>query len=295
MNTSFKIGLPISGKLGYQMLMEIASKYETVCVLTDSNSMDIISYCRDKNIPVFTGNPRKNKEKLLHFLNKHPRPDLFFSINYLFILEREIFEFPRKGSLNIHGSLLPKYRGRTPHVWAVINGEKETGITVHKIDEGVDTGDILLQKKIPVGDEDTGNDILMKFMNEYPSLIMESIELIGQNKAVFRKQDDDKATYFGKRTPDDGLINWDWSKERIRNWVRAQARPYPGAFTFVDGTKIIIHKIEFSGKGFHYEMPNGLILDEKEFIIKTVNGAVKIVDFEINNMDLIKNGKVLGI
>ena len=97
-----------------------------------------------------------------------------------------------------------------------------------------------------------------------------------------RKQDISKATYFGKRTPEDGQINWDWQKERIRNWVRAQANPYPGAFTFLNDNKIIINKIEYSDLGFQDTMDNGLVvavIDGTPYV-KTQNGVVKLVDFE---------------
>ena len=153
-------------------------------------------------------------------------------------------------AINIHGSLLPKYRGSTPHVWAIINGEKEAGITAHFIDESVDNGDIVHQIKVPIQDDDTGAMILKKYNQQYPLLIKKILIDIKCDSLKVRAQDATKATYFGKRTPEDGHINWNWSKERIRNWIRAQAHPYPGAFFFINNVKVIVNKASFCDLGF---------------------------------------------
>ncbi len=294
-----KLTLLISGNLGYEIIKHISNKTDIkiVAIFTDYNSESIIKYADSMNIKIFKGNPRKQKDKLERFLIEIGKSDLIFSINYLFIIEKILIDYPRLFALNIHGSLLPKYRGRTPHVWAIINGENKTGITVHKIDEGVDTGDILLQKEINIEEKDTGNDILQKYNLIYPELVEESIKLVIKNKANFYKQNNLKATYFGKRTPNDGEINWNWSKERIYNWVRAQASPYPGAFTFYKNKKIIIDKIEFSDYGFTFNDKNGKILNSLNKIIKTPNGAMKIIKYrfeENNSKDIFEKNIILG-
>ncbi len=294
-----KLTLLISGNLGYEILQYLFKKdiVKIVSIFTDYNSETIIDFANSNNIRIFIGNPRKQKNKITNFLNEIGETDLIFSINYLFIIEKELINYPKLFALNIHGSLLPKYRGRTPHVWAIINGETKTGITVHRINEGVDTGDILLQKEIVIKHKDTGNDILRKYNKIYPELVERSLKLIKENKTRFTKQDEEKATYFGKRTPSDGEINWNWTKERIYNWVRAQAKPYPGAFTFYKDKKIIIDKIEFSDYGFNYNDNNGKILNISQKIIKVSNGAVKIVSYRFNeNKDnfIFKDNTILG-
>jgi methionyl-tRNA formyltransferase len=275
------IGILCSGELGLNTVKILAQNFTPQFIFTDKNSADIIDFAKNNSIPVFIGNPRKNNPK--SFL-KQFQTDVIFSINYLFIVENNLLKHP-KYAINLHGSLLPKYRGRTPHVWAIINGENETGITAHIMEEGCDTGDIVLQKKIKILEDFSGADILNEFKNIYPEMIL---ELIGQieNKKIKRvEQDNSKATYFGKRTPEDGQINWNWHKERIYNWVRAQAYPYPGAFSYMNNQKIIIDKINYSDFEFENEMPNGLIVKTKpKVLVKTPNGVVELA--QIRNPDI---------
>jgi len=292
-----KIGALVSGELGLKALHTFYenNRIELSCVFTDFKSIRIINYCAKYKIKVFKGNPRNNSA--IEFLNSIEKVDILFSVNYLFIIEKELIEYPKLFSLNIHGSLLPKYRGRTPHVWAIINGETKVGVTVHKIDTGVDTGDILLQKEIELDEENTGSDVLSKYNIIYPKLINDTINVILDNKAVFIEQVKSKATYFGKRIPEDGKINWNWSKERTRNWVRAQANPYPGAFTYLNNEKIIINRVSFSEMAYSYNMVNGKVLSAIPLIVKTPNGALELKDyyFADNKKVKIDNTDTLGV
>ena len=200
------------------------------------------------------------------------------------MIEEDLISYPLKCAVNVHGSLLPKYRGRTPHVWAIINNEKKTGITAHMITSECDKGAIISQKEIPILDSDTGGSVLRKYTEVYPVLIDEVIEKIlsGKLAGCLIEQDETKATYYSKRTPDDGEIDWNWQKERIYNWVRAMAPPeYPGAFFFDNEKKIVVQKIEYSDIGFPQGSTNGSIIlhDDKEYIIKTPNGCVKLFEY----------------
>ena len=219
--------------------------------------------------------------------------DNIISVNYLFILEPDILDRVKNVAVNFHGSLLPKYRGRTPHVWAIINGEKEAGITAHLMNSKCDDGDIVKQIVVPIGENETGADILVKYNSIYPGLVKSIISDIEGNTLKHTPQDTTKATYFGKRTPADGKIIWDWQKERIRNWVRAQAFPYPGAFALFKGNKIIINKVEYSDIGFTDKMDNGLVISVIEGIpyVKTPNGVIKLLGIEADVE--IKSGVIL--
>lgn len=276
-----KLILLVSGNLGFEILKNLFSKkeFQLTAVFTDSKSISIIDFCRENNINLFKGNPRGGRASTFV---ANLSCDLLLSVNYLFIIEQEIIKLATKYAINVHGSLLPKYRGRTPHVWAIINGENETGVTAHLIDEQVDNGDILKQIKIPINGNETGADILNKFVQLYPKLIDEILSDYKNDSIKLISQDKNRITYFGKRNAEDGKINWNWSKERIKNWVRAQSKPYPGAFSFYNNQKIIVHKIEFDDKGYSYEMPNGIILDvQNNFpIIKTPNGAIRLIEIE---------------
>ncbi len=283
-----KVVVLASGGLGCLVLKEVFKKTDIEFIATDKKSESIIQFSKEKSIPIFIGNPREGelKKSLGDVTSK-----LLLSVNYLFLIEPDIldlFQYP----INFHGSLLPKYRGRTPHVWAIINNENKTGITAHFMDEGCDTGDILLQHEIKIERDETGADILQKYQLLYPSLVLKVISIVASGRVLSKKQDESKATYFGKRSPEDGQINWDWSKLRIRNWVRAQAYPYPGAFSVYENQKIVIDKVEFSDQGFDYGVQNGTILKtEPNLVVKTPDGSIEIMSIRSSNLSLQK-GKV---
>lgn len=274
MNKELKIGVLVSGGIGLTLLDHLMNSSSIVFVLTDKKSTAIIELAKEKNIKCFVGNPRNGAVD--DFLTQVGEIDVLASINYLYLLEENLIKLPKKLAFNIHGSLLPKYRGRTPHVWAIINNETEAGVTAHVIDDSCDTGDVLKQIIVPIEENDTGALILEKYAEVYPILIEEILADLKNGALNPQPQDHSKATFFGKRTPDDGEINWDWSKERIRNWVRAQALPYPGAFCYYQGQKVIIDEIQFSEIGYNGFMKNGLILQTNPLVIKTSNGTIKV-------------------
>lgn len=256
--------------------------------MTDSKSEEIKDYCLENQINCFKGNPRNGRAK--KFLGK-PVVDVLLSVNYLFLVEEDILSIPKILAINIHGSLLPKYRGRTPHVWSIINNESNVGLTAHVIDGGCDTGAIIDQIVIPVLDNDTGYSLLLKYKNLYGEFVDSILKRVENNSLVFRPQDHLKSSYFPKRSPNDGHINWSWQKERIRNWVRAQAFPYPGAFAFYKCQKVIIDKIDYSDSGFMFDMPDGLIISENPSLVKTPNGVVVLE--EVRDKFVMKSGEIL--
>jgi methionyl-tRNA formyltransferase len=265
------IGILASGHLGFETLQKIVANYKVKFVFTDSKSTTIIDFCKQQNIALFKGNPRHGKAN--NFIKKQS-VDVIASINYLFLIEDDIINHPKQLIFNIHGSLLPKYRGRTPHVWAIINGESKAGITAHKIEIGCDTGDIIEQIEVPILSEDTGADMLKKYEKLYFPLVDKILKKVKTNQLIYTKQDESKATYFGKRTPKDGQIDWHWTSLQIKNWVRAQADPYPGAFTFYETKKIIIDQVSITKEAKTKYEP-GTILDINPNIkIATSDGIV---------------------
>jgi len=268
-----KLGALVSGVLGFEVLEDLISENDVIFVMTDKKSLKIIEFCKTKNIALFVGNPRKGKG--IQFA-KGLDIEVLISINYLFLIDEDIINLPQKLAFNIHGSLLPKYRGRTPHIWAIINNEDKTGITAHVIDKGCDTGEIIEQKVVAISKHDTGASVLGKFRKHYIPLVRSILYKISNNEISLKPQEEDKATYYGKRTPLDGKINWEWQKERIRNWVRAQTYPYPGSFTNYQKKKVIVDEIEFCDTGYNYDMKNGQIISGEPLIIKCPNGALKI-------------------
>lgn len=279
------LGILVSGNLGYVVLKYLFENYSVTFVMTDKRSSLIIDFCKINEIEIFEGNPRN--ELAYDFFSKQ-KIEVLLSVNYLFLIKKDLIKLPVKLAFNIHGSLLPKYRGRTPHVWAIINNEKQTGVTAHLIDEGIDTGHILDQVTVDISESDTGNDLLKKYNKLYIPLIENVLQGLKNNNLTVTPQNNQVATFFGKRTAQDGRINWEWHKERIKNWVRAQAYPYPGAFAFYNNKKVIIDEIEFVDHNYNQEQLNGTILSTFPLIIKTPNGPVLLKKIRNEILDLVK-------
>ena len=284
-----------SASYGYTVVKALFNKgLDIACILTNKKSEDIITLAEQKGTPYFAGNPREGKA--FEWIKQQGLVfDNILSVNYLFILEGDVLSLAKKYAVNIHGSLLPRYRGRTPTVWAVINGENEVGVTAHLMNELCDDGDIIKQEVLTIGPEETAGQVDDRFFEMYPGFVASVVDDMESGNMQTKKQDTSRATYFGRRTPDMGEINWDWQKERIHNWVRAQAQPwFPGAFTYNGEDKIINNRISFSDLGFNYEQEDGLVIavENGKPIVKTPNGAVRLE--EIVYEGELKEGDLLG-
>jgi methionyl-tRNA formyltransferase len=167
-------------------------------------------------------------------------PDLIFSFYYRRLLCKDILGIPRLGGINLHGSLLPRYRGRCPVNWALINGEAETGVTLHYMTEKADAGDIIAQEIIPIGLDETVLDVSRKLSAAAVDVLGKTYPLIKAGKAPRAPQDPRMATTFRGRRPEDGRITWDRPSSSIYNLIRAVTHPYPGAFTYLAGTKLYV-------------------------------------------------------
>lgn len=168
------------------------------------------------------------------------RPDLILVIGWTRLLGRRLLEMPRLGCIGFHASLLPKYRGRAPVNWALINGETETGNTMFFLDEGVDTGDIIAQRRIPIAEDDTCATLYRKIADSAIAMLEENLPLLKQGRAPRRPQDHAAATVMPKRRPEDGAIDWSRGPRALYDWVRALTHPYPGAFSHLDGRRLFV-------------------------------------------------------
>ncbi|CRK57261.1 formyltransferase [Alloactinosynnema sp. L-07] len=173
-------------------------------------------------------------------------PDLIVANNWRTYIPPKIFTLPRHGTLNVHDSLLPAYAGFSPLIWALINGEKEVGLTAHMMDDELDAGAIVLQRAIPVGDRDTTTDLFHKTIDLIAPVVAECLDQIATGTAVLTPQDRTKATFFHKRAIEDSLIDWTWSAEELDRLVRALSDPYPNAFTFHNGRRLRILRASVS-------------------------------------------------
>jgi methionyl-tRNA formyltransferase len=170
------------------------------------------------------------------------QPDFIFSFYYRSMLGAPILRSARRGALNMHGSLLPKYRGRAPVNWAILNGERETGATLHYMVERADAGDIVDQLAVPILEDDDAREVFGKVTTAAEIVLARSLPGLIAGDAPRRPQLIEPGQYFGRRKPEDGRIDWDQPAVRIHNLVRAVAPPFPGAFTELDGRQWWIHR-----------------------------------------------------
>ncbi|MGI6086522.1 MAG: bifunctional UDP-4-amino-4-deoxy-L-arabinose formyltransferase/UDP-glucuronic acid oxidase ArnA [Kiritimatiellia bacterium] len=168
------------------------------------------------------------------------QPDIIFSFYYRQMVKQDILEIPPLGCLNLHGSLLPKYRGRCPVNWVLVNGEHETGMTLHYMTPKPDNGDIAAQVKCPIAPDDTAATLFDKLTATSVKLLDDALPRLLKGKLPRQPQDHSQATYFGGRRPEDGAIDWNKDAADIYNLVRAVTQPYPGAFTFLGQRRLVI-------------------------------------------------------
>lgn len=183
---------------------------------------------RDLNHP-------KNVERL-----RAMAPDLLLVIGWTRLIGREILAIPSRGCIGFHASLLPRYRGRAPVNWVLINGETETGNSMIYLDPGVDTGDIADQRRIPITEDDDCRTLYRKVSDSAIEMLIQHLPALKRGEAPRRRQDESGASVMPRRRPEDGIIDWSKSARGLYNWVRALTHPYPGAFTFSGGAKILI-------------------------------------------------------
>ncbi len=167
-------------------------------------------------------------------------PEILFSFYYRKLISAEILAIPPRGCYNLHGSLLPRFRGRSPTNWAILMGEKKTGITLHEMVVKADAGAIVGQKEVDIEEDNDARTVLMKQVAATRVLLAEVYPLLVQGRAPAIVQDESLATKFGGRHPEDGAIDWGQKAESIHNLVRAVAFPWPGAFTMLHGQKCMI-------------------------------------------------------
>jgi methionyl-tRNA formyltransferase len=158
------------------------------------------------------------------------KPDLIFSFYYRSMLPMSLLRQARLGAYNMHGSLLPKYRGRAPLNWAIVHGERETGVTLHEMVEKPDAGRIVDQQAVPVGPDDTAVEVFHRMTDAAEMVLKRSLATLAKGTVQFKPNDLARGSYFGRRHPEDGRIDWSKGAREIHNLVRAVAPPFPGAF-----------------------------------------------------------------
>jgi methionyl-tRNA formyltransferase len=188
-------------------------------------------------------------------LVRETAPELILSFYFREMLPDAMLAIPARGAYNIHGSLLPKYRGRAPVNWAVLRGETETGATLHRMSRRADAGEIVGQEAVAIGPDDTAFEVQTRVTAAAVRLLDGHLDALKNGTAVLRPQEEAQATTFGRRRPENGRIDWSKSAREVHNLVRALAHPYPGAFTDVFGPKTYLWKTSVPGLGDHDNFP----------------------------------------
>ncbi|MBQ7873813.1 MAG: methionyl-tRNA formyltransferase [Oscillospiraceae bacterium] len=225
----------------------------------------------EHNIPVYQ--PAKLRDGTALEIMKELAPDLVVVAAYGKILPKDLLDVPPLGNVNVHGSLLPKYRGSAPIQWSVINGDKITGITTMYMAEGMDTGDMIMKFELPIGEDETAGELFDRMAELGAESIEKTLELFDKGEVKAEPQNEEEATYAPMLKKEMGEIDYSKTAEEIHNLSRG-LNPWPMAYTFLDGKSIKIHAAK-AAEGFSGE--EGTLLDEKRFIVGCKNGAVEFI------------------
>lgn len=273
--------------VGYRCIEELLRQGAEICLIfthEDSATEQIwFSSVRElaekHGIPYLTSsiNEPDNVERV-----RQIGPDFLLSFYYRNMIKPEVLEIPARGALNLHGSYLPKYRGRVPVNWAVINGETETGATLHYMVAKPDAGDIVDQEKVAIAFSDTAHDVFGKVNEAAVTVLRRAWPRLMDGSANRIPMDLAAGSYFGGRKPEDGRIDWTKSAVQIYNLIRGVTHPYPGAFTELHGVKITIWEawpLEGSGEP-------GRVVSLNPLLVGTGEGVLELKSYEPADISL---------
>ncbi len=238
-------------------------------------------FAQRAGLPVYQPDGIRNPEFIEVLENL--APDVVAVAAFGQILPEKILDLPRYGCINVHASLLPAYRGAAPIHRAVMNGEKETGVTIMQMDAGLDTGDIILQHPLPIGPDDTTGDVHDSLAELGAKMLVEALVLIAGGKATLSPQDDAKASYAPALTREDEIIDWRQSAVEIKNRVRG-LNPWPGARTVLGGKLLKVWRARpVAWEGDLYGKPGRVLWtsEDRGIIVETGNGVVSIEELQL--------------
>jgi len=240
----------------------------------------VAQLCADRNIPYIT--PSANELIDLAPKLQAIAPDYIFSFYYRYMIPAQILACAKIAALNMHGSLLPKFRGRAPVNWAILHGETQTGATLHIMEAKPDAGDIVGQSVVSIGPDETATEVFGKVSQAAVEVITEVLPNLIQRQVPRKPNDLQKGSYFGGRKPSDGQIDWHQKAIEIHNLVRAVAPPYPGAFTDHQGKMMIIGRTSLKGP-FPGNLDLGVqgiqVVDNRVFGICGDRQAVEVLEW----------------
>ncbi|HEY8389602.1 MAG TPA: methionyl-tRNA formyltransferase [Clostridia bacterium] len=262
------LGTPEFGVLPLEKLLK--SHHNVIAVVSQPDrpagrgykliSPPIVNTAKENNIPVYQF--KSIKKEGVEIL-KNLKPDVMVTAAYGQILSKEILEIAPHGVINVHGSLLPKYRGAAPIQWAIINGETKTGITIMQTAEGLDNGDMILKKEVNIEPNDNAVTLTKKMSQVGADALLEALDLIEQGKATFTPQDESQSSYYPMLTKDLGKIDWSKSAQEINCLIRG-LYDWPGTYSTLWGVKFKIIEAEVNSKS--YPVKPGTIVNLDKYI-----------------------------
>ena len=240
----------------------------------------VAKLCEDQRIPFLTPSAQELTGLIPRIQNL--APDYLFSFYYRHMIPAELLACAKIAALNMHGSLLPKYRGRAPVNWAILHGEIETGATLHIMEVKPDAGDIVGQSAVSIGPDETATDVFGKVSEAAVEVIQQALPELIQGRVPKKPNRIDQGSYFGGRKPADGCIHWEQSAKQVHDLVRAVAPPYPGAFTDNLGQKMIVARTTLKGPfpaNLDLRAPGIQVVDNRVFGVCGDHQAVEILDW----------------
>jgi methionyl-tRNA formyltransferase len=272
---------PWSHKAFEKIIADSQLKIEFICVRFDTKDDTLKKYCSDYEID-YLMDKNINSKDCLEVIAQY-NCDLFVSMSFNQIFKNTILNMPRLKTINCHAGKLPFYRGRNILNWALINDEKEFGITIHYIDDGIDTGDIILQKSFPITDSDDYSTLLVRAYEGCALLLYKSIKIIkaGTVKRILQQSIHPVGFYCSDRREGDENLFWNQSSRDVFNFIRSISLPGPQARTFLGKNEVFINRAEYIPDAPNYKGIPGAVLkaDKKGLIIKTKDSFIRIVEW----------------
>ncbi|HZJ73096.1 MAG TPA: formyltransferase [Planctomycetota bacterium] len=222
------------------------------------------------------------------------KPDALFSFYYRHLVGRPLLEIPRLGAFNLHGSLLPRYRGRCPVNWQLVHGERVSGVTLHVMTGRADAGDIVAQERVSVGTDDTALQLYARLNAAAEVLLDRELGAVLSGRAARRPQDESQATVFGGRRPEDGRVDWRWPRARVHDLVRAVAPPWPGAFGELADGRLMLGRTSLELRsGTPSPDPGRVAVRGGEVLIGAGDGSLRILEWAAPGGRLLRDGEAL--
>lgn len=257
-------------------------KISFICVRFDTKDNTLKDYAEKYNIE-YLKHENINSDEFLSIIEKY-NCDLFVSMSFNQIFKTRIINLPKYKTINCHAGMLPFYRGRNILNWALINDEKEFGITVHYVDEGIDTGDIILQKSYQISDKDNYNTLLERAYIDCANILYDAVVMFKKGIVKAKKQVDIHPIgfYCSQRKVGDEILNWNQTSREVFNFVRAICYPGPMARAMINGKEMKINRVKYIDNAPIYKCITGAILNKSSdgFLVKTQDSFVKVTEYE---------------